>query len=157
MSAVERIQSIRWFASVGMPAANPCSANASISTWDDAVESCRTPAWEQFTLNRVNELTLHLNRTCKIEYQKWNSRIRSVKDQLSRTAWLEMRRLLTAQSIPVIVADCVEWDTLHASMVDLYSAFGPPQFFLDLLQVYERGHFPCGWRETVSGGDLLVF
>jgi hypothetical protein len=30
-------------------------------------------------------------------------------------------------------------------------------FFLELLGVYEAGHFPCGWRGEWPLGSLVVF
>jgi hypothetical protein len=34
-----------------------------------------------------------------------------------------------------------------------HSAF----FFLELLTVYESGHFPCGWQGEWPQGKLLVY
>ena len=30
-------------------------------------------------------------------------------------------------------------------------------FFLELLMVYEAGHFPCGWRGDWPDGKLIVY
>jgi hypothetical protein len=30
-------------------------------------------------------------------------------------------------------------------------------FFLELLTVYEAGHFPCGWRGEWPSGSLVLY
>jgi hypothetical protein len=52
----------------------------------------------------------------------------------------------------------LRWDILGALMENSYLRSGHAAFFfLELLMVYEAGHFPCGWRGNWPQGELLVY
>jgi hypothetical protein len=41
-------------------------------------------------------------------------------------------------------------------MSEAYRCCHPPSFSDDLLRVYERGRFPCGWKGEWPNGKLIV-
>jgi hypothetical protein len=54
--------------------------------------------------------------------------------------------------------DHVQWDILAALMEHAYLGSGHRCFFfLELLSVYEAGHFPCGWIGPWPQGKLVVY
>lgn len=60
-------------------------------------------------------------------------------------------------SDPALVIPSVQWDLLGALMENSFKGSGHAAFFfLELLTVYEAGHFPCGWRGNWPQGELLV-
>ncbi|HKD26343.1 MAG TPA: hypothetical protein VKC66_10620 [Xanthobacteraceae bacterium] len=54
--------------------------------------------------------------------------------------------------------DSTTWDVLGALMENSYlSSRHQAYFFLELLWVYEAGHFPCGWLGDWPDGKLVVY
>jgi hypothetical protein len=157
VSVIERIEMIPWFASVGMPLGTFRFRTTNVASWSEAIVSCRSIEWDNFNIDRRNDLTLHLNQECKTEFQKWNEITREVKTQLDQSAWPTMRQFLADNALPDVIAVYSTWDTLSAVMTDKFKSYSPPTFFLDLLPVFEKGHFPCGWQGEWPEGDLVVF
>ena len=51
-----------------------------------------------------------------------------------------------------------QWDILGALMENSYVSSGHSVFFfLELLRVYEAGHFPCGWIGDWPSEELTVY
>ena len=62
------------------------------------------------------------------------------------------------QGLGKAFTDAVSWDVLAAVMEHAYrDCSGRPTLFLQLLQVYRAGHFPCGWSGDWPDGMLLVW
>jgi len=156
MKTIDTLVDMDWFANVGK--AIPVSAERliSVADWHQAVASCAEPLWEDVCTEARNDLTIHLNRVCKAEFQSWNEVVNNAKRELAES-WKRMRLKLESEGLPEIVAGCVEWDTMHAVACEHYSAWSPPQFFARLLVIYQSGHFPCGWVGTWPEGNLRVF
>jgi hypothetical protein len=56
-----------------------------------------------------------------------------------------------------VLKDSVRWDLSHIVMEHVYSDLVPPRFYTLLFEVYESGHFPCGWDEVWPNGKLWVY
>jgi hypothetical protein len=55
------------------------------------------------------------------------------------------------------VVHTVQWDILGALMEHTYRDTGhDSSYFLELLAVYEAGHYPAGWRGRWPQGTLVV-
>lgn len=44
------------------------------------------------------------------------------------------------------IYESVEWDLLTAMMEYAYSTYVKPGFHTELLEIYNSGHIPCGWK-----------
>jgi len=156
MNTLDRILNIDWFTNVGQPIPRDLGDVVPVSSWDQACEKCSDPLWEDVSAEARNDLTTHLNAVCKAEFQGWNRVIDQIKCNLEQP-WRRVRQMLDEQGLPMVIADCVEWDTMHAVATEYYSHCNPPPFFLELLVVYEQGHFPCGWDGAFPNGRLVVY
>lgn len=156
MKIINTLADIDWFANAGQAIPEIGEKMTSVADWREAVASCSEPLWEDVTLEARNDLTVHLHSVCKDEFQNWNEVINNAKRALAEP-WNRMRAKLESEGLPNVVANCAEWDTLHAVACEHYAAWNPPQFFEHLLAIYQRGHFPCGWAGTWPEGKLRVF
>ena len=158
MSISGRVEAIRWFSSVGSRLPESLNAaNVRARSWKEAVELCDSDCWEGTVTEAHNELTEHLDRVCRSEFQQWNVHIGEVKAHFEQSAWETMENYVATLALPDVVVDCVKWDTMHAVMVERYEKWSPPLFFLELLTVYEAGFFPCGWEGNWPDGNLIVY
>ena len=152
---IHEIVTIDWFANAGRSIPDEIGDFVAVKSWMDACEKCGDD-WADVVTEARNDFTIHLNRECKAEFQKWNNVITSIKQDLSET-WRRMRDKVTELGLPRVVADCVEWDTMHAIAEERFREWHPPIFFGRLLKVYEVGHFPCGWNGEWPNGRLIVY
>ena len=157
---VSRVKAIEWFAHCGEPAAFDLTMSVeTVRDWPQAMAACQTPSWEDIELEAQNQLTVELHSIARERYQQWNDIVRTFKDDLltplSETVWQPFQE---RRGLPITLVHCVQWDILGALMENAYMGSNHGAFFfLELLSVYEAGHFPCGWRGEWPEGQLLVF
>jgi hypothetical protein len=154
------LESINWLACCGEPLHLSLPfPTASVSSWSEAMRCCSAPSWEDVALEAQNRLTLHLHIRRLDDYRRWNAIVQSAKERvvlpLAERVWSPLAERLGFEKVLV---DCISWDVLGAIMEHEYNQpSGLPRFFLDILQVYRAGHFPCGWTGHWPRGTLLVW
>lgn len=85
-------------------------------------------------------------------YRNWNAYAEAgrsfIRGEISEL--IEERR--KREDLDDVFVDCVEWDLLHSFIYDHYKIGAGvvdgelPDFYGRILEVYEKGHFPCGWE-----------
>ena len=154
------LEAIDWFRSCGQtPAGDLPFAATPVASWDEAIERCSDLSWENTTLEARNELTAFLSVHSRREDQNWNVITEAAKARvitpLAERVW---QPFATRVGLGKVFVDCVSWDVLAAVMEHEYRACtGRPEWFQQLLRVYQAGHFPCGWSGEWPSGRLWVW
>ena len=155
-----RLRAVDWFSRCGEPVVcDVTMAIERVATWPDALESSADAVWEDTQLEAQNQLTEWLHRHDHENYQHWNNLVAehkaSVLERLAREKWIPY---VESHRLDIVVVHSIQWDALGALMENSYlSSNHRCFFFLELLSVYEAGHFPCGWRGEWPEGNLVVY
>lgn len=155
-----RIKAIDWFSRCGEPDEFDVTMKLErVTSWTQAMKSCKTRTWENVELEARNQLTMAIHQGDRERYQQWNELTRKFKEEvvtpLTKRVWEPFQ---VTHGLHVKLVHCVEWDVLAAMMENAYiSSNHGSYFFLELLTVYEAGHFPCGWRGEWPQGSLVVY
>jgi hypothetical protein len=155
-----RLRAIDWFTRCGKPFSPILSMPVvQVSAWHEAVARCTDGAWENVELEARNQLALWLHQHDRQNYQHWNELVggftSSILNPLTEARW-EPYRL--QHGLDVAVVHSVQWDILGALMENVYLDSGHHcYFFLEVVSVYEAGHFPCGWVGEWPQGNLVVY
>jgi len=155
-----RVRMIPWFARCGQSLdLDLTMPTERVADWPTAIASCKGPAWENVELEARNQLTLWLHLNDHTEYQKWNDIVLAHKASVVNP--LVEQTVVPYQEkhgLDIALVHSVQWDMLGALMENSYLGNGHKAFFfLELLMVYEAGHFPCGWVGEWPQGTLLVY
>jgi len=152
-----RLDAIFWFSRCGLalPVGLPFDCEP-VPSWSEAAVLSGGEYWDWVTTEAGNMLTVYLDRFFRDEYQKWNGIVKHAKEVLTSGPWARVEAYAKEHQLEHFISSCVRWDTLNAVMEAAYERFNPPIFFLKLLEVYESGHFPCGWEGKFPKGRLLV-
>jgi len=155
-----KIRSIDWFARCGETISLDLSMETEqVTGWPDAIESCKDSVWENVELEANNQLTLWLHLNDRATYQHWNDIVDAQKSAILNP--LTDQKIIpfqTKHGLDITLVHCVQWDILGALMENAYLGSGHQAFFfLELLMIYEAGHFPCGWNGEWPKGTLRVF
>jgi hypothetical protein len=155
-----RVNSIDWFARCGERLALDLTMETEPARgWAQAIECCKSPAWENAQLEAQNQLTVWLHLHDGAGYRRWNETVVAHKD--ATVSPLTERILVPFQAehgLDIALVHSVQWDILGALMENSYLRSGHPAFFfLELLTVYVAGHLPCGWQGGWPEGRLLVY
>ena len=146
-----------WFAAVGQPLPDPNRPEViAISSWEEAVECCRSISWENYTLEQQNLLTMHLHQHARERYQRWNEIVIEMKAALEPIVVRQVRPVAEQLGLPEEVVHCVRWDVLGACMESEYADIRPPGFFTSLMDWYTGGRFPCGWGTVDTDGKVRL-
>lgn len=157
--ACDRLRSIEWLSQVGRSTSVELPFKCRfVSDALDAKKMVERSEWEEWTLDKANELTAFLHSRYRNRYSgQWNKIVRTAKSFLKDE--LEPRVLPALAEVTPGSEDALHalrWDILHALMEAAYADCRPPQFFTHLVAVYEAGHMPVGW-DASSSGTLLVY
>ena len=156
MNTLARIDNIAWGHAIGNDGYTcemPCMLVEDIHA---AVRQAGLASWENAMLEARNSITVFLSEHHKARYQDWNQHAALIKESLRDGAWKRMRTELQRRGLEAL-ASSVEWNTLHAAMLDFYADLDPPRFFADMLGIYEAGHLPCGWVGEWPEGQLVIY
>lgn len=155
------LEEIRWFSRSGEPFTPELPfATKPVASWQEAMEYCSGPEWEQTTLEARNRLTEFLHQHGKARYQHWNAITQSAKRQciepLTREIW---QPFAEENSLGPMFNPSIQWDVLAAIMEHSYRETPDrPAFFSYLLAIYKAGHFPSGWESgDYPDGRLRFF
>jgi hypothetical protein len=154
---VSHLRTFTWFSRCGEPLSLDLSMPiVPVSGWPEAMEWCTDGFWENVELEAKNQLTVWLHEHDNQNYQQWNERVdrfkASILNLLTEQAWEPYRQ---RHDLDVVVVHSVQWDILCALMENAYLGNGHRCFFfLELLSVYEAGHFPKSASERAPGTRL---
>lgn len=158
---IEKLRSISWFCSCGTP--SPFDWAVSAVSTKEAIKAIHSRKWENMILDTQGSVTeqLSIRSIQKIgrEYQEWNRLVLDFKEsclpQLKERweAALASKGLNTAE-----VLNDVSFNILSIAVTDAYKEIVPvPSLFLRLLEIYEEGHLPCGWKGAADTGKLIIY
>lgn len=156
-----RVRKIDWFANVGKPLKLDLTMQVErVADWKTAARETSARAWENAQLEASNQLTAWLSDNATKAYDtKWDRLIDEHKAKVIKPLMKSaLDSFAKKDKLPREVLQAVETDILFALMENSYLSTGHHCFFfLELLTVYETGHFPCGWSGNWPSGNLLVF
>ena len=151
------LEAADWFSAVGRPVPDSLQEQVLVvSSWAEAVESCGSTSWENFTLEQQNSLTSYLHEYARDRYRRWNEIVDEMKAAFEPLVERTLGPVVEQHGLPQVVGHCVRWDILGASMEGEYADVRPPGFFTELMGWYVRGRFPCGWGEMDGDGRIRL-
>jgi len=156
----DTIRNVPWFQTCGEGLKIRLSMPVEgVSSWPAAVKAIKRRDTGDARLEAHNQLTEWLDRHAKEDFQKWNSITAKLKARIIEPFVSKPIKLFIEQHhLPIDVLHSVRWDILAALMENHYLPKGHTNlFFLELLTIYQEGHYPCGWVGDWPRGTLLVY
>lgn len=149
---LNRITAINWFSRCGeKDDLNLRIPYRYVNSWKEAQKLYRHRDWEKIQMLGQNSITGYLYDHYPQAYDKdWNPLVTQAREFISSMVTPKAQEFMERNSLCEVFVHSVQWDVLHIIMEDAFrEADLPVRFFSELLTLYEKGHFPCGW----AGGD----
>ena len=121
-----------------------CSIESELSR-QSAIDSISSPEWEDFTLERRNDITEHLATAHRNREDEWNKVAKGVAAYTDSKIFPRMIDAAQKRGFPESVIRQVQWDLRSYIQEEIYASWRVPRFFNRLVEVYRIGHLPCGW------------
>ena len=152
------LEKIDWFCNCGNNIDFSYKHNLKkINSLNETVKLCNSIEWENFQLEKRNELTLFLNRTRKNESTEWNTITGGIKNYLNNGIFQSALEKLKQSDLPDSIFASVEWDILSYYQEIAYEKYNIPTFYSQLIPIYKNGHIPCGYEGVFPNGTILVY
>jgi len=154
-ATLEEAEQAQWFSCVGVRDTKVAEV---LSSWEEAIESCSSYAWEDLCLEATNQYRERLIERSRERFRQWNDIVRAVKPFAESLARQKTAGVLAEFKLPKVFLDRVRWDMLHLLMESEYADVYPPGFYGAQAFWYVKGHFPCGWRDgRFPKGKLVIY
>ena len=130
------------------------SEGGEVRSWDEAVARDDV-AWENFRLEKQNELSMSLLAHSQALLNTWNRCVVAATPVINAYVEAELMRYQVAAAWAV--KSSVRWDLLSAVAEHQYRHYTTMRFHRVIAQAYREGRFPCGWEGPIDGGKAVVY
>jgi hypothetical protein len=137
---VGELLAVDWFAGVAAPA--------------EAASLALSPQWEDFRLERRNDLTALVAVRLQNRGSEWNKCAQAFRGFFDSHISTTISSRLALAKLPDSLMSVVRWDIISYMQELNYSDVRRPAFFQSLWFAYQRGHLPCGWLGDYPDGRL---
>jgi len=152
------LEKIDWFSNCGNKTEFSSNEKLSrIETLTESINSCNSIEWENFQLDKRNDLTSFLDRTRRNESNEWNTITGGIKNYLKDGIFQSVQEKLNISDLPNSILASVEWDILSYCQEIAYRKYNIPKFYSHLIPIYRNGHLPCGYNGEFPNGTTLIY
>jgi hypothetical protein len=153
-ATLDQLGQAEWFRAVGQ---QDTDAARVLTSWEEAVQSCASLAWENLLLEALNQYRERLLSRSKERFRQWNRIVEELKPITMPLVVGKIARVVREHDLPQVFADTVQWDILGVTMEAEYADVYPPGFYASQAYWYVQGHFPCGWEGDFPEGRLIIY
>src|SRR5215217_7011925 len=93
------LETVNWFASVGLPTADAKLA-APVHSWDEAIARCTSEAWHGFRLDAMNHLSRTVWEASRTRHDRWNDVNAEMQTRVSELLARKVDPLIAAWALP---------------------------------------------------------
>lgn len=161
INLIERLNNINWFVNCGTTVQESMGLQA--KSLSDAKKSILMNRWQNIILDyredTSSKLTIRSIKGLGNEVQDWNKLNHEFKEKhlpQLQEIWEEKLAELGIGE-PEVVA-IVRFSILAIVVLDAYKEIIPVAvFFYELLEIYEAGYLPCGWKGKKAEGQFVIY
>lgn len=155
-----RFRAIDWFANCGKPMSIDLTMLTKIvDNWSKALGFSKRQSSDSAKIESLNQLRTRLDDIAPKQIDRWNDVVGKVKESPAyRIAKRKIEKFQQDNKLEVSFLYSCMADILMALLENYFLKTKHHCFYnLELLMVYEAGHFPCGWVGKWPKGHLEVY
>lgn len=158
---VDKLYKIPWFSNCGKQSS--LNWALCVNSASEVAKMITSIRWQNIVLDNRGDITEQLSiRSCKgmgTEYQEWNNLVSDFKNNYLPQLEAQWKSALGQIDLDIQeVMNDISFNILAIVMADAYKEIvAIPTFFTRLLEIYEAGHLPCGWKGKKEKGAFIIF
>ncbi|WP_212002545.1 hypothetical protein [Chitinophaga sp. HK235] len=156
------LKDINWFENVGVLNRTDFKIESNLVDKKKCISSINSLKWENFVLYAINRLSWYIQSSHKEESNNWNNIVRGFKAEFDNDKAYILEKASVKDVPEEIMVDTKGVVTMFLVENYFKEMFGnavPIQFDY-LMDVYVKGHIPCGWDGPMpenKGADAIDF
>lgn len=154
MSDMERVE---WFHAVGRDMADLPKAIV-LTNWQEAIRSEYSPEWEHILNVTSENFWIEVGALSSTRADEWNGLVDEIAPIALELVQRKVAHLELNDELRHKVIKSAKWDLQNTLMGAEYVDIHPPGFYMTyIINIYHKGHFPCGWIGDPPGGIPVKF
>jgi hypothetical protein len=127
-------------------------------SWMDAMAHSVSASWSNALIEGLNVLSDGVLSRSNEAYQHWHSFDTEIRPVVLDLAKEKTKLLMQSQGLPDTFMYTVFAGFLGIAMEAQYADLVGPGFYSTVvLDVFLKGHYPCGWKGEFPEGKLVVY
>ncbi|EKM0529518.1 hypothetical protein ACTV1V_000573 [Cronobacter turicensis] len=152
-AAIEKLLRINWLQNAGKHL--DIAGTVRIENIIDFENSLQSEEWENTSLEARNNITGFLAKNHSSAFLEWNKLADIAADFIENK--IVPKIPFVAESQEMLLSN-IKWDLMNYLLEDAYGSYlNKPFFFGNLINIYEKGHIPCGWDSQWPRGNLIIY
>ena len=155
---VERLKNISWFENCGMM--NTISQfEISYARNVSSVEKhCSSTRWANLLLDKWQDVSSYITVSRVQTKYKWNDVVTVIKnDILPNISAYVIEVWNSKYGESEYIKRKINSNLLFFIALYVFKEYKEEPFHNELLNIYEQGYFPCGWKGTYPNGKIIIF
>lgn len=154
----EKLKNIHWFENCGNKNASSIYEISYAKDLDSAMKHCSSTRWGNIQLDKWQDVSSYINiYKVKTKY-RWNDVVPIIKKDILPEILEDIEKkwnLKYGESREIKI----EIKSVLSKFLLLYAfhEYKEEPFHKELLNIYEQGYFPCGWKGTYPNGKIIIF
>ncbi|WP_297429673.1 hypothetical protein [Clostridium sp.] len=155
---VKRLKNVPWFENCGMMNATSKFEIGYAKDVSSVIKHCSSTRWQNILLEKGDDISAYIIvYRVKTKYS-WNEVVKVIKNDILPEISKYVNKKWTkkygeSQEIKVEI----ESNLLTILLLHVFKEYKEEPFHNELLNIYEQGYFPCGWKGTYPNGKIIIF
>lgn len=122
-----------------------------------AEKQISTLKWENICLEESGDITGYLSQNHQEADKLWNILTQEAKELLLPSLEEKLDFLIDENMLTVKIKQDILFNIIGIVVIDAYKEYVKSPFYSELLEIYEAGYIPCGWKGKYPGGSMYVY
>lgn len=153
-----RLDNINWFGNCGKENIISKYEISYAKNIDSAIKHCSSDKWGNITLEKSQDIHSYLIVYRVDTPYSWNEVVLEIKKEtLSSILQKAEKKWNEKYDESEEITKNLRWNILNILTLNAFREYKNEPFHEELLNIYEQGYFPCGWKGTYPEGKIVIF
>lgn len=155
---VIRLNNIKWFENCNRKNATSKYEISYAKDINSVVKHCSSIRWQNITLEKSQDVHSYLIVKRVNTLYTWNETVLEIKkDILPQILQKAENKWNEKYDREQEITNILRWNISNILILSAFRKYKNEPFHEELLNIYEQGYFPCGWKGTYPEGKIIIF
>jgi len=155
---IVRLKNVPWFENCGNMNATSKYEVSYAKYIDSVIKHCSSTRWENLLLDKSEDVSSYITVYRVQTKYRWNEVVHIIKKDIlpELLEYVEEKWNIKYGESKEIKLEIYS-TLLTFLLLYAFREYKEEPFHNELLNIYEQGYFPCGWKGTYPNGKIIIF